>query len=355
VVQSGSRCRPTSAQSAFPERSVVPLVGKLKICASIVVLICIVGAAGTTAGANSASRTHNALEPRTFVLQATSDAWVDTGITIPKGGSVLVTVSGNAKCGPGTDCPAGNPLGAGHTCADRTLGRLAPGPAPDVFYGAVGGRLGAKGTPFMIGASNTVRGPGLLFLVYEDCKGYYGDNSGSFDVRVWTQPGSLRVWVDSPALPNTKHDVIKKGAVVTIAVEVSANGSDFKDVYLRGGGLLEGDPANAPSTRPPPLVPARLFVVTYAPPLANGFPLAKDETRKFDFKIRALRDGITFVYAIAHGESDAGQIVEAASSDALEIGTSEDVGLTRVGPETKVTSGCVRTSAICINPPSPSP
>jgi hypothetical protein len=69
----------------------VPLVGK--ICVSIALLTCVAGTAGATAGANSASRTYNAAEPRTFVLEAKSDAWVDTGITIPKGGSVTVTVT----------------------------------------------------------------------------------------------------------------------------------------------------------------------------------------------------------------------------------------------------------------------
>lgn len=30
----------------------------------------------------------------------------------------------------------------------------------------------------------TIQGPGRLFLVYEDCAGYYDDNSGSFTVQL---------------------------------------------------------------------------------------------------------------------------------------------------------------------------
>ncbi len=128
---------------------------------------------------------------RTFTLSASSGAWVDTGIDIPAGGSARLAVSGNAKCGPGSDCPAGSPLGAGRTCANRSLGPLKPGAAPDVYYGAVGGRVG-NGTPFMVGRGTTVKGPGVLYLVYEDCAGYYGDNSGAFAVAV-TVPTSIVV------------------------------------------------------------------------------------------------------------------------------------------------------------------
>ena len=134
-------------------------------------------------GASSGGRAASAGGTKTFRLAATSAAWVNTRIRIPVSGA-KVTVAGNAKCGPGTDCPAGSPLGAGHTCGARALGALNPGPAPDTNYGAVAGRLDPSGKPFMIGASKTVKGPGILYLVYEDCAGYYGDNSGTFNVTV---------------------------------------------------------------------------------------------------------------------------------------------------------------------------
>ena len=175
-----------------------------RLAAAALGALTVLAAAGAATGSTaSVLRTDRASSPtsslaatsdvtRTFTLSASSRAWVDTGIEIPAGGSARLAVSGNAKCGPGTDCPAGSPLGAGHTCASRSLGPLPPGAAPDVNYGAVGGRVGRNGTPFMVGRGTTVKGPGILYLVYEDCAGYYGDNSGAFAVAV-TVPTSIVV------------------------------------------------------------------------------------------------------------------------------------------------------------------
>ena len=181
--------------------------------AAIVLLV-----AGGAAARSSAPLAASAGGTKTFTLPAGSGAWVSTGIDIPAGGSVRVTVSGDAKCGAGTDCPAGNPLGAGHTCATRTLGPLAPGVAPDVNYGAVGGRVGPRGAPFMIGAAKTVDGPGVLYLVYEDCAGYYGDNSGSFTVKVtggYVLSGKVVASACSGAAATCKRPTPVEGVTVT--------------------------------------------------------------------------------------------------------------------------------------------
>jgi hypothetical protein len=108
---------------------------------------------------------------------------MNTGIRLAKGQKLTLRVSGNGKCGAGTDCPAGDPFGSHHTCAGRTLGPLADGPAgPKVNYGAVAAKVGEHAKPFMVGHRKTVTGPGLLYVIYNDCAGYYADNSGSFTI-----------------------------------------------------------------------------------------------------------------------------------------------------------------------------
>jgi hypothetical protein len=129
-----------------------------------------------------------ALAAKTVTVAATNDAWIDTGVHLSAGQHATLTVSGDASCGPGSDCPAGSTTGAGTTCAGRTLGPLPPGPAPNVNYGAIGARLGSSGAAVMVGSKLTVTGPGELYVVYEDCAGYYNDNSGSFTVQITTTP-----------------------------------------------------------------------------------------------------------------------------------------------------------------------
>lgn len=125
------------------------------------------------------------VKSRTVTISAGRASWTSTGVRLAKGQSVTLTVRGNAKCGAGTDCPAGDPLGARHTCVTRTLGPLKPGVAgPTVNYGSVAAKVGTYGKPQMVGRRHVVHGPGLLFVVYNDCAGYYADNTGSFTITI---------------------------------------------------------------------------------------------------------------------------------------------------------------------------
>jgi hypothetical protein len=119
---------------------------------------------------------------KTIELSTSSPAKVKTGIVLSKGETVKLEVSGDGKCGAGDDCPGGNPLGSGQTCAGRALGPLDPGPAPNLPYGSVDGQIGT-GAPFTTGSSKTAGGKGELVLFYNDCSEYYGDNTGSFTVK----------------------------------------------------------------------------------------------------------------------------------------------------------------------------
>ncbi len=137
---------------------------------------------------------------KTFTLDLGSPAKVSTGIVLQGSGWAKLTVSGNGSCGEGSDCPAGNPLGSGQTCAGRSLGPLDPGPAPALPYGAVAGQLGSA-PPFATRATSKVTGPGKLSLFYNDCADYYGDNTGSFTVKVvYKASAPVLRWANQPRI-----------------------------------------------------------------------------------------------------------------------------------------------------------
>jgi hypothetical protein len=146
-------------------------------------LIALSALADADAGASKATP---GKKTQTVTLSATSEEWTDTGIELGKGQQATITVSGEGTCheGGAADCPGG-PVGAGYLCSENpALGPLPPGPAGEaVPYGAVAGKLG-EGAPFEVGAGKTVKGPGELYLLYNDCDGYYGDNAGSFEATI---------------------------------------------------------------------------------------------------------------------------------------------------------------------------
>ena len=131
-----------------------------------------------------------AAAPRgTWVVDATSASWLDTGLLLKAGETIDLTASGDGTCHTpaGGGCPAGDASGSGHgTCAAAGYN---PGPAPDQPWGAVVGRLGMNGNPFLVGSAATVTGPGTLQLAYNDCQPSnsgagpgYSDNAGSYTV-----------------------------------------------------------------------------------------------------------------------------------------------------------------------------
>jgi hypothetical protein len=133
--------------------------------------------------ATSAARTH------TFTLSTKTPAWLNTGLNIPAGTTAQIVVTGgNGTCHAGArGCPK-NPAGAGFLCNHTAMGLVyRNGPAgPHVPYGAVAGRVGPHGKPFLVGHHVGVKGPGELYLVYNDCAppAAYRDNRGAWTVRV---------------------------------------------------------------------------------------------------------------------------------------------------------------------------
>jgi hypothetical protein len=149
-------------------------------------LLLIVGCLAALGSSSSA-----AAQTKTFTLNLGGPGKVKTGIVLKDGAKVKLTVSGDGKCGEGSDCPAGNPSGSGQTCSGRALGPLDPGPAPNLAYGAVAAQVGTA-PAVATGSAKTVSGKGELLLFYNDCDGYYDDNTGSFTVKA-TYGSQLRI------------------------------------------------------------------------------------------------------------------------------------------------------------------
>jgi hypothetical protein len=142
-------------------------------------------AAVAVAAIFSVAATGSTSKARIVNLDTRRAIWTNTGVTLGKGRKVTIRVTGDGKCGGGTDCPAGDPFGSHHTCGGRTLGPLKPGRGgPLVDYGSVVAKVGAHGTPFMTGHRHTAVGPGVLYVLFDDCAGYYSDNSGSFTLTI---------------------------------------------------------------------------------------------------------------------------------------------------------------------------
>jgi hypothetical protein len=104
--------------------------------------------ATSTLGATSTPGTH------TYVIAATVSAFTDTGLEIPAGSSVNLTVAGNATCHAGgtSDCPIGNPSGVFLCRNNPYFPGDGPGPAgPAIPYDSLAAKIGATGPPFVVG------------------------------------------------------------------------------------------------------------------------------------------------------------------------------------------------------------
>jgi hypothetical protein len=169
---------------------------------------------------------------KTLEITAANYTWVNTGVELSAGATASVTVTGNGTChvGGAVDCPFG-PVGAGYLCSQNPIvGPAPPGPAgADVPYGAMAGKIGEGGTPFDIGAGKTVSGPGVLYMVYNDCNAPlgYGDNAGSFQVTI-----TYEVATPAPTVAIEKFKVTS--STLDVKVKTSAGGTvTITDAALR--------------------------------------------------------------------------------------------------------------------------
>lgn len=118
-----------------------------------------------------------------FTIYATDYMGTDTGLTVVAGNTINFSAPGQWCWGPGTLCCS----------ADGELYDAAHDGEHVIDTEGLGlliGKIGSGGTPFVIGSSATVTAPagGNLILLMNDRIDsdyfYYGDNSGSLNVKV---------------------------------------------------------------------------------------------------------------------------------------------------------------------------
>jgi hypothetical protein len=123
---------------------------------------------------------------RNLVVRVPAAAeWVDSGIDIAIGETVFLKAKGMAITGPLKDYPLARSGAAGQvtTCVDDAV----PGGVcvlSGVPFGALVGKIGVGGSPFLIGdaASFVSVSSGRLYLVVNDFIGEYADNQAGFTV-----------------------------------------------------------------------------------------------------------------------------------------------------------------------------
>jgi hypothetical protein len=119
-----------------------------------------------------------------FRLQADA-GWVDSGFVLESGQQVTITAYGQAITAPinffGPASVSG-PDGQSHICPNYD--GAPPCAMDDAPYGALVGKIGSDGTPFLIGSSSTFTADssGSLYLAVNDLLPYYADNYGNYMV-----------------------------------------------------------------------------------------------------------------------------------------------------------------------------
>lgn len=113
--------------------------------------------------------------------------WVDTGISLETGQTVYLNTHSVAITGPLAEYPDAL-SGPGGQVWNLGCGQYPEAPPPcaldDAPYGALVGRIGPSGAPFLIGdaSSFTSTAAGDLYLAVNDNLGAYADNLAGFTV-----------------------------------------------------------------------------------------------------------------------------------------------------------------------------
>jgi len=112
---------------------------------------------------------------------------VSTGIFVEGGNTVHLVTQGVAITGPLATFP-GARSGPDGQVWNLGCGQYEGAPPPcaldDAPYGALVGRVGPSGDPFLIGGASSFASPasGYLYLVVNDNLGFYSDNLAGFTV-----------------------------------------------------------------------------------------------------------------------------------------------------------------------------
>jgi hypothetical protein len=113
--------------------------------------------------------------------------WVSTGISVEEGQTVYLRTRGVAITAPLATYPAAL-SGPDGQVWNLGCGQYEGAPPPcaldDAPYGALVGRVGPSGDPFLIGGASWFTAPtsGHLYLTVNDNLGFYSDNLAGFTV-----------------------------------------------------------------------------------------------------------------------------------------------------------------------------
>jgi len=150
---------------------------KTRIYFSILLIAALLAPASIAVAAPSADSTH-------FRLEANA-GWIDSGYFVEAGGQLRITAYGQAVTAPinvfGSGSVSG-PDGQGNICPNYD--GAPPCAMENAPYGALVGKIGADGTPFLIGSNFTLTADtaGDFYLAVNDLLPYYSDNYGNYIV-----------------------------------------------------------------------------------------------------------------------------------------------------------------------------
>ena len=163
---------------------------------------------------------------RTTSVNATNSDWIPSGITVTKGKSFTVTATGTASFGVGFPGVGPNGVNSG-----ATYNYCKFTDTVSYYGGALLGKIGKSGTPFLIGTtfSTTAASSGELYLIHND-PNCATDNSGSFSVTI-TAPKAFNC--DLPNVP-----VISISQQPTDQTAVGGNASFSVSAFVTQGATL---------------------------------------------------------------------------------------------------------------------
>lgn len=120
------------------------------------------------------------------VIVPADAGWFDTGITVTVGDTLTFVARGQALTGPLRDYPDARSGPDGQITDCTMFDGVSPCAMDSVPYGALIGKIGADGTPFLIGSGATISpaAGGTLYLAVNDNLPFYADNHGRYVVTL---------------------------------------------------------------------------------------------------------------------------------------------------------------------------
>lgn len=126
--------------------------------------------------------------------------WRDTGVTMRRGEEYEIVADGKWRAGATCNPTDASGIGEETPLCFRTI---VLGPVPSANFSTLIGRIGAGGSPFIVGPklTMTASGDGNLFLRMNDADGFLGDNTGQMSVTVRRAGSMVATRVAAPPEP----------------------------------------------------------------------------------------------------------------------------------------------------------